>query len=774
MKHFTKLSLTLFASAVSMLVSAQNEFSFVLNSEVKVLNMQGDTMDFGFSGGINQAGVHNLDVNNDGLDDVVTFDRFSDNYGVYLRNSDGTYTYSPEYEEFLPQDASGWVVFADYNGDGKRDCWFFNRALAGSISLYKNVTGVGDDHVKFRVYDDILRTWIFHQFIDSTDVYCNRFNVPAINDIDGDGDLDFLTLQPNGVGVTLFLNVSKELGLPLDSVRFDEADLCWGDFEEDIDSNIYLRRPKGCNDWKVYRHLKKHVGGSSMLLIDVDNDSDMDLILGNAGYDNLTFLENGKNDFNRKIDTMIDFEINYPPTKPVDLESFPGAYYVDVDADDVRDLVVTATLSDVTSGTVSERNNVWFYKNTGTNELPKWYFKREDLWVGDMVDFGSRAAPAFLDLDKDGDLDFILGTNGDFRFTNYQNDRLAYFENVGSATKPEFQLKNDNFLDLDQAGLRRINPFVSDIDGDGVLDLFLGKSNGLISHYHIIGNDENATGVLITQQFGGIDVENGAAPCLADVNGDGTLDLLCGTEEGWVEYYENKGTSASPNFDLITPYYGKANPADSTHFKDYFDFINNRYVGDTIIYQGNGFSIPRFLDIDNNGNKDLVVSGNKGRTLVYRQVANPKDTFKSDNHFIYNTLTNTCTNYNNGSRGAIGLADLDGDDLVDMMLGNGRGGLHYLTGQNIDCNPFSTLGIEAVVLPLKVYPNPTHGIVYIQYPKHLNKRAFTVSVYNLQGQVVLTQVGSDVIDMSSLPMGCYIMKSTDGRQILNARIVKTN
>ena len=73
----------------------------------------------------------------------------------------------------------------------------------------------------------------------------------------------------------------------------------------------------------------------------MDNDGDMDLIMGNAGGNNLIFLKNGKSDLKLKFDSMISYDGHWPANStPLNLGSFPGAFLLDVDEDGVKDILV--------------------------------------------------------------------------------------------------------------------------------------------------------------------------------------------------------------------------------------------------------------------------------------------------------------------------------------------------------------------------------------------------------------------------------------------------
>ena len=79
-----------------------------------------------------------------------------------------------------------------------------------------------------------------------------------------------------------------------------------------------------------------------------------------------------------------------------------------------------------------------------------------------QIDVGLKAAPVLADLDRDGDLDLIVGES---------KGKLFYFQNKGSARQPEFDQAGDMSLfsggiatgaaDLDYI------PALADLDGDG-------------------------------------------------------------------------------------------------------------------------------------------------------------------------------------------------------------------------------------------------------------------------------------------------------------------
>lgn len=68
---------------------------------------------------------------------------------------------------------------------------------------------------------------------------------------------------------------------------------------------------------------------------------------------------------------------------------------------------------------------------------------------------------------------------------------------------------------------------------------------------------------------------------------------------------------------------------------------------------------------------------------------------------------------------------------------------------------------------LSVYPNPTSGILFVDYYK-----TFNAVVYNYQGQIVMKQkINDGQIDMSNLNSGIYFLEIRDGDNVMIEKIV---
>ena len=150
-------------------------------------------------------------------------------------------------------------------------------------------------------------------------------------------------------------------------------------------------------------------------------------------------------------------------------------------------------------------------------------------WQG--IDVGQRAAPELADLDRDGDLDLLIGE---------RTGQVNYFPNQGSATDPVFlplsdPANNQFFGEIDATApgttsgrsVPRVLQFA-----DRTL-LFVGSRTGAILQYEVDETQlDGGPFELLSAQYGEVYVGEDAAPALADLDGDGFFDLLVGNVRG--------------------------------------------------------------------------------------------------------------------------------------------------------------------------------------------------------------------------------------------------
>jgi hypothetical protein len=95
--------------------------------------------------------------------------------------------------------------------------------------------------------------------------------------------------------------------------------------------------------------------------------------------------------------------------------------------------------------------------------------------------------------------------------------------------------------------------------------------------------------------FNGVDVGIRSSPAFVDIDNDGDRDAFIGTSTGSIVYYKNTGTATAPVFTLQA---GVANP----------------FNGVTVAQN----ATPDFVDIDNDGDKDVFIGDFNGRISYYK------------------------------------------------------------------------------------------------------------------------------------------------------------
>ena len=250
---------------------------------------------------------------------------------------------------------------------------------------------------------------------------------------------------------------------------------------------------------------------SNPALVDIDGDGDLDAFVGESNG-NVRYYENTGDSANPNFAAPVN-----NPFGLADVGSFSAPTFADIDGDGDLDAFVG-----------DSGGNIDFFENTGTSTSASFSFTSTNPYG--LTDVGSYATPEFADIDGDGDLDaFVADSDGN----------IDYFENTGTNTSASFATAQANPFGLSDVG-SFADITLGDIDGDGDIDALVGDSTGNLAYFENTGDSANPSFAASTANpFGLVDVGSDVTPVLADLDGDGDLDLTVGESDGTINYFEN-------------------------------------------------------------------------------------------------------------------------------------------------------------------------------------------------------------------------------------------
>lgn len=692
---------------------------FLKQSELSIVE-NGTLIKNPFTGGLNSCQLSNIDLNNDGKIDIFVFERVGDRVLCFLNNNDtiGTdFHYSKDYSKNFPN-LYNWALLVDYNCDGKEDIFTYNDSY---VKVFKNTSQA--ENLSFQVEEQALISDLGS--IQSA-IIISEVDIPSFVDVDGDQDIDILTFKQSGGYMEYHQNLSQELYGNCDSLIFKLETDCWGEFFEGLNTYEFNNcNEDAINNQNEVRSSGPH-SGSSSLLLDIDADDDMDLILGDVSFNNLNLLVNGGNSENA---TMISVNQNFPVGNgsniSAEINSFPAAFHLDVNNDNIRDLVVSPN----TENNSENFESIMVFLNTAEDNNPSFQYTQNNFLQNKTLDFGSGAYPATIDYNNDGLKDLIIGNYGYFSNSN-PSSQLALLRNIGSQTEPNFEVIDRDFgglgtIPLDtilNQSVKGIFPTLADLDNDGDIDLIVGDNNGKIHFFKNIANSgQDAEFELQNVNFFNIDIGQHSTPFLFDMNGDNLFDLIIGQVNGTISYAENSGTLYEPVFNTINEDFGGIS-------------VNN----DESLY---GFSTP-YVYAENN-EINILIGSESGQIYHYRSVNN-------DLSLNFELVSDDFQNLSQGKNTALVYEDFTNDGKRDMFLGMQSGGLFYFVNDSVA----SDLEINKDNYQLKIYPNPTNNYLTIETTNESQ-----ILIYSNIGHLILDKkiYGTSTLDISFLSTSYYLI-----------------
>ena len=726
-----------------------SQISFSQNNSINVIE-NNSILQNAWAGGLNFCQFSEIDFNLDGNKDIFIFDRSGKNTinngnrivpMLYIEETN-EYVFAPEYVNNFPQNLENWVLLVDYNQDGKEDIF---TSTSNAIALFTNISS---ENLEFE-FTKILTT---DSGFGPTNLYVDGVDLPAIVDIDNDCDIDVLSFNYDGTYVELHQNKSMELYGVCSAIDLYKTDNCWGNFKENFtDNDLTLFLDDDCQETENGDDLRIHAG-STLLALDLNPNLNegLELLIGDISYGNIVMVLNGGSQDDAYI---ISQDQNFPNyNQSIELPLFPGAFLIDIDKDEVKDLIISPNGVNISEN----QKNCLFYKNIGPNENGMFQFEfiKNNLFVENMIDVGSSGIPILHDLNNDGLLDLIIGNKGYYNEANYDSQLKAY-KNIGSSDEAIFELISNDLGNLSQIGniasIESIHPTFGDLDQDLDQDLIIGTSNGKIYFIENIGNNNDwpiFNNDIIDLN---IDVGSHASPQLIDLNRDGLLDLVIGERSGkdlsvnppileGLNYFQNIGTETSFQFDDQTPIFYND---DGTVTKSLgaINLMNPTYL--------TAYTVPYFYE--HSGEYVLVIGTENGKIHLYNNIEN--------NIFgYYNSISNNIINDNNAIRSCPTIGDINNDGIPDLIRGNASGGVELFLGNefNLEQPDSSMLDNEIII-----YPNPNNGSFTIinNYKSSLNIKILTITGKLLYNSKIYQ--GSNTIEMLDIKPGVYLIKSED-------------
>ncbi len=278
---------------------------------------------------------------------------------------------------------------------------------------------------------------------------------------------------------------------------------------------------------------------------------------------------------------------------------------------------------------------------------------------------GTAPAPTFADIDGDGDVDLVVGTGTPW---SSSGNAVRTFTNNGSGVFSELTGTSNPFNGL--ISFQAPTPSLVDLDSDGDMDVVMGTRDGLLKSFANNGSGVFTELTGASNPFNGVDVGSYCRPSFGDIDGDGDIDAVVGTQSGTLRTFANNGVG------VFTELTGGSNPLSSV--------------------SASWYSAPSIVDLDGDGDMDVVMGQYWGNLRA----------FVNNGAGGFTELTGSANPLNsvNGTYNMPTFVDIDSDGDMDAVVGD------YFNGLRLYQNTTPRGSIIAVTVTAEADPISGSGI----------------------------------------------------------------